>query len=351
MPPRSMPRSSASTPPGCLRTLRFRTTATASSSWSWKIRRSAARLRGQQEDQGRRSEEGAAIEGRRSAVARLRSKRCRAACSSSIASTAISTRRSCRKRSSAARTARVNLVFEIKEGDKLAVRQIVFAGNNAFSATKLKAVVKTGVTNVFELSAQQRHLRCRPDRERSRSVAPFLSRPWLCRCAGWRQASYDAAQSGVVLTFKIDEGPHYRFGKVEIDSSVTCVDPAALARRPCTRRPATSSTPTRSNKTRRRSDDGARQKRRAVRRTCARSERPRASSAPARAGRRDDRSRLQRSNRANGSMSSASTSTATPRPTTTSSAANSISARATPIIARWSTAASGTSRRSAISSR
>ncbi len=44
---------------------------------------------------------------------------------------------------------RVNLVFEIKEGDKLAVRQIRFVGNTAFSTTKLKAVVKTGTTNVL----------------------------------------------------------------------------------------------------------------------------------------------------------------------------------------------------------
>jgi outer membrane protein insertion porin family len=44
---------------------------------------------------------------------------------------------------------RLNLVFEIKEGDKLAVRQVRFAGNTVFSETKLKAVVKTGVTNVF----------------------------------------------------------------------------------------------------------------------------------------------------------------------------------------------------------
>ncbi len=43
----------------------------------------------------------------------------------------------------------VNLVFEIKEGEKLAVRQVVFAGNRAFSETKLRAVVKTGVTNVL----------------------------------------------------------------------------------------------------------------------------------------------------------------------------------------------------------
>ena len=42
---------------------------------------------------------------------------------------------------------RVNLVFEIKENEKLAVRQIVFAGNTAFPRNKLTGVTKTGVTN------------------------------------------------------------------------------------------------------------------------------------------------------------------------------------------------------------
>ena len=51
--------------------------------------------------------------------------------------------------------AHVNLVFAIKEGDKLAVRQIQFAGNNAFSTTKLKAAVKTGTIECFELSSRQ----------------------------------------------------------------------------------------------------------------------------------------------------------------------------------------------------
>ncbi len=42
---------------------------------------------------------------------------------------------------------RVNLVFTIKEGDKLAVRDIAFAGNSAFPANKLKGVIKSGQTN------------------------------------------------------------------------------------------------------------------------------------------------------------------------------------------------------------
>ena len=48
----------------------------------------------------------------------------------------------------AAKPDRTDLVFEIKEGDKLAVREVAFAGNNAFAATKLKGEIKTGETNV-----------------------------------------------------------------------------------------------------------------------------------------------------------------------------------------------------------
>ena len=50
---------------------------------------------------------------------------------------------------------RVNLVFEIKEGEKLAVKDIVFTGNTAFSQTKLKAIVKTGVSNVLSFRSRQ----------------------------------------------------------------------------------------------------------------------------------------------------------------------------------------------------
>jgi outer membrane protein insertion porin family len=46
-----------------------------------------------------------------------------------------------------ARNGRVDLVFTVKEGAKLGVRQILFAGNNAFAANKLTGAIKTGQTN------------------------------------------------------------------------------------------------------------------------------------------------------------------------------------------------------------
>ena len=124
--------------------------------------------------------------------------------------------------------ARVNLVFEIKEGDKLAVRQVLFTGNAAFSATKLKAVVKTGVTNVLSMLLNNDTY----DADRIDNDRDLIRRFYLAHgYADMRvssSASYDADTKGVLVTFAINEGALYRFGKVEINSNVKGIDAAML---------------------------------------------------------------------------------------------------------------------------
>ena len=127
-----------------------------------------------------------------------------------------------------ARIDRVNLVFEIKEGDKLAVRQIRFVGNTAFSTTKLKAVVKTGTTNVLSFLLDNDIY----DADRIDSDGDLVRRFYLDH--GYADvkvssaASYDTSEKGIVLTFKVDEGPRYRLGKVKIESSMSSVGAAAV---------------------------------------------------------------------------------------------------------------------------
>ncbi len=121
-----------------------------------------------------------------------------------------------------------NLLFAIEEGDKLAVRQIAFAGNAAFSTTKLKAVVKTGTTNFLSLLLDDDIY----DADRIDHDQDLLRRFYLAH--GYADAKvtsaahYDAAQKGVVLTFDVDEGPQYRLGKVTLQSVLNNVDTAAL---------------------------------------------------------------------------------------------------------------------------
>lgn len=123
---------------------------------------------------------------------------------------------------------RVDLVFEIAEGEKAGVRQIVFAGNNAFSATKLKAVVKTGVTNLLSFALNNDTY----DPDKIENDRDLLRR--FYRAHGYADvrvaasASYQADPAGMMVTFKIDEGPLYRFGTVEIVSNVKTVDASAL---------------------------------------------------------------------------------------------------------------------------
>ena len=81
---------------------------------------------------------------------------------------------------------RVDLVFEINEGDKTGVKKINFVGNKAYNDQRLKDEIKTIETSWFWLLAflqTGRHLRSRPHRSRPRPAAPLLSQARLCRRA------------------------------------------------------------------------------------------------------------------------------------------------------------------------
>jgi outer membrane protein insertion porin family len=122
----------------------------------------------------------------------------------------------------------VDLVFEVKEGEKLAVRQVVFTGNRAFSETKLRGVIKTGATNVASFLLNNDTY----DADKVENDRDLLRR--FYRDHGYADVrvasagSYDAATKSVVVTFALDEGALYRFGKVGLDSNLKTVDTAAL---------------------------------------------------------------------------------------------------------------------------
>ncbi len=128
----------------------------------------------------------------------------------------------------ASKNERVSLVFEIKEGDKLAVHQVQFAGNNAYAANKLKGVIKSGETNLLSFLLNNDAY----DADRVEGDVDQLRR--FYRAHGYADvrvhaaAGYDADKKSVVVTFTIDEGPQYRFGQVDVVSNVKSVDAASL---------------------------------------------------------------------------------------------------------------------------
>ncbi len=124
---------------------------------------------------------------------------------------------------------RVDLIFEIKEGEKTGVKSIIFVGNHAYTDYRLKEVIKTATSNF--LSFLQTTDVYDPDRiEADRDLIRrfYLSHGYADVQVVSATGEYDPAIKGFMITFTIEEGPLYRFGNVEIQSNIRSVDPLSL---------------------------------------------------------------------------------------------------------------------------
>ena len=124
---------------------------------------------------------------------------------------------------------RVSLVFDIKEGERTGIKRIAFAGNKAFTANKLKAVVKSGETNFLSFLLDNDFY----DPDKVETDRDLLTR--FYRAHGYPDMSvvsaaphFDPGMKNLVLTFTLDEGPLYHVGKVTINSTLQGVDAARL---------------------------------------------------------------------------------------------------------------------------
>jgi len=127
---------------------------------------------------------------------------------------------------------RVDLVFEIRDGDKTPVRQIVFVGNSKFSARQLRDVIKTSETNIlsfFKSTDVYDPDRVEADRDLLRRF--YLKNGYADARVVSAVAEFDAARKGFVVTFALDEGEPYRFGTIDVRSNVRDVDATSLQSR------------------------------------------------------------------------------------------------------------------------
>ncbi len=126
-------------------------------------------------------------------------------------------------------TGRVDLVFEINEGDKTTIKKIVFVGNKAFSDWKLRDVLSTTETNL--LSWIKNTDVYDPDRVSADQEA--LRRFYLKNgYADFRIVSANVdlnrTNGGFIVTFTLEEGEQYRTGSVEVISNLRDVDPGLI---------------------------------------------------------------------------------------------------------------------------
>ncbi|MEA2872416.1 MAG: outer membrane protein insertion porin family, partial [Hyphomicrobiales bacterium] len=124
---------------------------------------------------------------------------------------------------------RVDLVFEINEGGKTTVKELVFQGNRAYSSWRLRDVIKTGQSNLLSFLKNNDLY----DPDRIESDRELLRRFYLKN--GYADvrivsavAEFEPSRNGFILTFTIEEGDRYTFGAVDIQSGVRDVDPALL---------------------------------------------------------------------------------------------------------------------------
>jgi outer membrane protein insertion porin family len=126
---------------------------------------------------------------------------------------------------------RVDLVFEINEGEKTGIKSIVFVGNKAYSTWRLKEVIKT--TESTFLSFLQTTDVYDPDRiEADRDLIRrfYLKHGYADVQVVSATGVYDPGRKGFVVTFTIEEGPLYHFGAIDIQSNVRAVDARSLRR-------------------------------------------------------------------------------------------------------------------------
>ena len=124
---------------------------------------------------------------------------------------------------------RVDLVFEISEGNKTGVRKIEFVGNNTYSSSRLKDEIKTAESGIFSfLQTTDIYDADRVEADRDLLRRFYLKHGFADVRIISANSEYDPARKSFTITYTIDEGPQYRFGTVDIQSNVRAVDPRTL---------------------------------------------------------------------------------------------------------------------------
>lgn len=124
---------------------------------------------------------------------------------------------------------RVNLVFEINEGNATKVKSINFIGNRSFSDSQLREIITTNQSSWLDWikgASPYDPDRLRLDQELIRQY--YLKNGYADVQVTAANAELGPDGAGFIITFVVDEGPLYRFGRVEMENSLPELDPETL---------------------------------------------------------------------------------------------------------------------------
>ncbi|WP_235017197.1 outer membrane protein assembly factor BamA [Tistlia consotensis] len=124
---------------------------------------------------------------------------------------------------------RVDLVFEINEGEITQISAINFVGNQAFSDGTLRGQLATTESSWWRFWSSSDVYdpdRLAFDRENLRRF--YLSEGYADFRVVSTVAELSPDRSSFIVTFTVDEGPRYKFGKIDINSTLKNLDPETL---------------------------------------------------------------------------------------------------------------------------
>ena len=125
---------------------------------------------------------------------------------------------------------RVDLVFEITEGQKTGVKQIEFIGNTTYSSYRLKDVIKTRESNLLSfLGGNDVYDPDRVESDRDLIRRYYLKHGFADVQVVAALTEYDPDKKGFLVTFKIEEGQQYRVASVNFASSIPNFDGNTLS--------------------------------------------------------------------------------------------------------------------------
>ncbi|MBR0815187.1 outer membrane protein assembly factor BamA [Bradyrhizobium diazoefficiens] len=124
---------------------------------------------------------------------------------------------------------RVDLVFTVEEGAKTPVKSVEFIGNSAFSASRLRDVIKTRESNLLSFLGNNDVYdpdRVEADRDLIRRF--YLKNGFADVQVVGALTEYDPEKKGFLVSFRIEEGQQYRVESVSFRSSIVNFDAGAL---------------------------------------------------------------------------------------------------------------------------
>ena len=125
---------------------------------------------------------------------------------------------------------RVDLVFEIFEGDVVEIQRLGFVGNRHFSDYRLRKVLSTKQAGILHRLVRSDSFiadRIELDKQMLRDF--YLSRGFIDFQVLSVSTEVARARNGFFLTFNIREGQPYSFGQINVTSNLPDIDPDAYA--------------------------------------------------------------------------------------------------------------------------